>query len=66
MDEQAKKIEEKEKEFIKPEPKKKEPIITDKEIEEKLDTNFDEDSLLVYGSLLSEAMDISKPGKESA
>jgi hypothetical protein len=41
-------------------------VVTDKEIEEKLDVNFDDDSLTVYGAMLSDTMDQAKPGKETA
>lgn len=67
LEEQQDKIEAQENNFIpkeeKPKPKE---VVTDKEIEEKLDVNFDDDSLTVYGAMLSDTMDQAKPGKETA
>lgn len=34
--------------------------------DEKLDTNFDSDSLQVYGAMLSEQLEKGEPGKEIA
>ena len=36
--------------------------MSDKEIDEKLDTNFDENSLSIYGAMLTEELDSAKPG----
>jgi len=60
------KFEKEEKEFIpeeKPKVHKKKKV---KKEEEKVSTKFDEDSLSVYGSLLSESLDSMEPGKEQA
>ena len=35
-------------------------------MEEKIDTNFDENSLEIYGAMLGEQLDKQKPGKERA
>lgn len=40
--------------------------MSDKEIDEKLDTNFDENSLSIYGAMLTEELDSAKPGEEIA
>ena len=67
MQEQSDKIEKNEKRFIPDEkPKEKKEIVTEKDIEEKIDMNFDENSLAVYGALLSEQLDKGEPGKEVA
>lgn len=65
MEEQTTKIEKEEKKFIKPVIIKK-PVITEKEIEEKIDPNFDDDSLTIYGALLTDQLDQGAPGEEVA
>lgn len=41
-------------------------MMSDKEIDEKLDANFDENSLSIYGAMLTEELDSAKPGEEVA
>ena len=53
MDAQTQKFEKEEQKFI-PKPVKKKPVITESEIEEKIDPNFDDNSLALYGALLSD------------
>lgn len=65
MESQSQKFEKEEKKFI-PKAQSKKPIITESEIEEKIDPNFDENSLALYGALLSDSLDAAKPGHERA
>eukprot|EP00356_Strombidium_inclinatum_P014323 CAMPEP_0170484410 /NCGR_PEP_ID=MMETSP0208-20121228/3889_1 /TAXON_ID=197538 /ORGANISM="Strombidium inclinatum, Strain S3" /LENGTH=109 /DNA_ID=CAMNT_0010757739 /DNA_START=560 /DNA_END=889 /DNA_ORIENTATION=- len=46
-----------------PKPVKKKEL---DENDDKLDTNFDDDSLSVYGAMLTEQLETSKPGHEKA
>jgi hypothetical protein len=72
MESQSKKFELDEEKYIPKEDEKEEEVkrkkveITEKDLEEKLDGNYDDDSLTLYGNVLSDSISKSKPGKESA
>ena len=55
LDDKTKKIEVEEAKFIPKKPALKAKVV--QEVEEKIDPNFDDDSLTVYGALLSESLD---------
>ena len=59
------KFEKEEKEFIPEEDVPVKKVIKVKQ-EEKVSTKFDDDSLAVYGALLSDSLDSQKPGEENA
>ena len=65
MESQSQKFEKEAQKFI-PKPKSNKPVITESEIEEKIDPNFDDNSLALYGALLSDSLDAAKPGHERA
>jgi hypothetical protein len=59
LDDKTKKIEKEEEKFI---PKEKPKEVKKQEVEEKIDPNFDDDSLTVYGALLSESLEKAPEG----
>ena len=65
MEEKVEKFEKDEKDFI---PEDKPKVDKKKKVkqEEKVTTKFDEDSLTVYGALLSDSLESMEPGKEQA
>ena len=66
LEQKSKRDDKKAKKFIKP---KKKKVVKKKKVaktEEKLSAKFDDDSLAVYGQLLSESLDSSPEGQEVA
>jgi len=65
LEQKSKRDDKKAKKFIKPKKKKVVKKVV-KKTEEKLSAKFDDDSLAVYGQLLSESLDSSPEGQEVA